>query len=114
MRKAKEILRMKWKMGFSDRQVAASLRISHSTVGDYVKRAEQADLDWAQVEKMGETELKSKLFPQEKKKVKPNQRSLPDWEKMDQELRRPGVTRQAAVDGIYQGPSWWIRVQPVL
>lgn len=53
MRKSKEILRMKWKMGFSDRQVATSLRIFHSTVGDYVKRAEQTGLDWAQVEKLG-------------------------------------------------------------
>ncbi len=94
MRKSKEILRMKWKLGFSDRQVAASLRIAHSTVGDYIKRAEQAGLDWAQVEKLGEVELKSKLFPQKKKKAKPNQRPLPDWEKVDQELHRPGVTRK--------------------
>jgi len=94
MRKTKEILRMKWEMGFSDRQVAASLRISHSTVGDYVRRAEQTGLDWAQVEKLGETELKSKLFPQEKKKEKPNQRPLPDWEKAHQELHHPGVTRK--------------------
>ncbi len=94
MRKSKEILRMKWKMGFSDRQVAASLRIAHSTVGDYVKRAEQAGLDWAQVEKLGESELKSKLFPQKKEKVKLNQRPLPDWDKVHQEMRRPGVTRK--------------------
>jgi len=94
MRKSKEILRMKWKMGFSDRQVAASLRISHSTVGDYVRRAEQAGLDWAQVEKLGDTELKNKLFPQEKKRTKPNQRPQPDWEKVHQELRRPKVTRK--------------------
>jgi len=94
MRKSREILRMKWKMGFSDRQVAASLRISHSTVGDYVKRAEKAGLDWAQVEKLGEAELKSKLFPQKKEKVKPNQRPLPDWDKVHQEMCRPGVTRK--------------------
>jgi len=94
MRKSKEILRMKWKMGFSDRQVSASLRIAHSTVGDYVKRAEQAGLDWAQVEKLGESELKSKLFPQKKEKVKLNQRPLPDWDKVHQEMRRPGVTRK--------------------
>jgi transposase len=101
MRKAKEILRMKWEMGFSDRQVAASLRISHSTVGDYIKRAEQAGLDWAQIEKLGETELKGKLFPQKKLKVKPNQRPLPDWDKVHQEI-------------LHQGSSWRIRIQPVL
>ena len=68
MRKSKEILRMKWKMGFSDRQVSASLRIAHSTVGDYVKRAEQAGLDWAQVEKLGESELKANCSRKKRKK----------------------------------------------
>ena len=43
MRKSKEILRMKWKMGFSDRQVAASPRIAHSTVGDYRYLAESCE-----------------------------------------------------------------------
>ena len=42
LRKIKEILRMKWVLGLSDRQVAASLKIAHSTVGEYLKRAEQS------------------------------------------------------------------------
>ncbi len=52
MRKIKETLRLKWGLGLSTRQVGASLRISHSTVGEYLKRTEQAGLDWAQVESM--------------------------------------------------------------
>ena len=56
VRKIREILRMKWALGLSDRQVSASLNIAHSTVGEYIKRAEQAGLDWEQIDK----ELKQK------------------------------------------------------
>ena len=63
MRKIKEILRMKWALGLSDRQVAASLKIAHSTVGEYLKRAEQAGLDWKQAQELEEAELKARLFP---------------------------------------------------
>ena len=41
------------------RLVSANLRIAHSTVGDYVRYAEQVGLDWAQVQEFGEPELKS-------------------------------------------------------
>ena len=45
MRKIKEILRLKWGLGLSERQVSASLKVAHSTVGEYVKRADRAGLD---------------------------------------------------------------------
>ena len=43
MRKIKEILRLKWKLDLIHRQVGRSLRTSHSTVREYVKRAERAE-----------------------------------------------------------------------
>ena len=46
MRKIKEILRLKWELGLSDRQVGRSLKIAHSTVREYVKRAEHAGYSW--------------------------------------------------------------------
>jgi hypothetical protein len=76
MRKIKEILRLKWGLGLSARQVGASLRISHSTVGEYLKRAEQAGLDWAQVEGMSETALVERFFPPKKANW---ERAEPDW-----------------------------------
>jgi len=54
---------MKWVLGLSDRQVAGSLNIAHSTVGEYLKRAERAGLDWEQVQALEETELKARMFP---------------------------------------------------
>lgn len=91
MRKIKEVLRLKWELGLTDRQVGRSLRISHSTVREYVKRAEQAGLGLPLPADLGEAELRAKLFPR-KNKAKSKQ-PQPDWKKMEQELKRPGVTR---------------------
>ena len=66
MRKIKEILRLKWGLGLSDRQTSVSLKVAHSTVGEYVKRAERAGLDWSQAENMPEAALKDRLFPVKK------------------------------------------------
>lgn len=91
MRKIKEIMRMKWVLGLSDRQVAASLKIAHSTVGEYVKRAEQAGLEWEQVRELEEAELKARLFPRKPRGSK--KRPEPDWEEINKELKQKGVTR---------------------
>ena len=91
MRKIKEILRLKWVLGLSDRQTGASLKIAHSTVGEYVKRAERAGLDWSQAENMTETELKDRLFPV--KKADPEASPQPDWQQIEVELQSRGVTR---------------------
>ena len=91
VRKIKEILRMKWVLGLSDRQVSASLSIAHSTVGEYLKRAEQAGLDWEQAQGLGEADLKARLFPP--KSPGSRQRPEPDWKQIDKELKQKGVTR---------------------
>lgn len=91
MRKIKEIIRMKWALGLSDRQVAASLNIAHSTVGEYLQRAERAGLDWEQVQVLEETELKARLFPPKQSGAK--KRPEPDWQEIAKELKRKGVTR---------------------
>ena len=44
MRKIKEVLRLKWACGLSNRAVATSCAIAPSTVWDYVYRANQAGL----------------------------------------------------------------------
>jgi len=91
MRKIKEILRLKWELGLSDRQVGCSLKIAHSTVREYVKRAERAGLGWPLPPELGEAELRAKLFP--KKDQVESKRSQPDWQQIAKELHRPGVTR---------------------
>jgi len=46
MRKIKEVLRLKWENNLSNRQIAKSCSISHSTAKDYLHRAELAGLSW--------------------------------------------------------------------
>ncbi len=46
MRKIKEVLRLRWGCGLSQRQIAESCSIARSTVGEYVLRAQAAGLEW--------------------------------------------------------------------
>ena len=45
MRQVREVLRLKHAGGLSERQIAAVLRISRSTVADYLRRAAVAGFD---------------------------------------------------------------------
>ncbi len=46
MKKIKEVLRLKYEAGLSNRAIAGACKISNSTVGDYLKRAEAAGIGW--------------------------------------------------------------------
>ena len=46
MRKIAKVLRLKWECGLSNRAIARSCSISHSTVAEYVRRAQEAGLSW--------------------------------------------------------------------
>jgi len=91
MRKIKEILRLKWEMGLSNRTIARSCRTSHSVVGEYVKRAELAGLTWPLPEALDEGQLYALLFPRTEKQAK-QAIPQPDWNKVHSELRKKGVT----------------------
>jgi transposase len=90
MRKIKEILRMKWSCGISERRIATSCRISRSTVADCIGRAQAAGLSWPLPENMNDTRLETLLYPP----PAPSsiQRPMPDWPQVHQEMKRKGVT----------------------
>jgi transposase len=90
MRKIKEVLRLRWEAGLSQREVAVSCRLGRSSVRDYLLRAEAAGLSWPLPEGMDEEELEGLLFPPPPDS--PRQRPLPDWPAVHQELGRKGVT----------------------
>ena len=50
MRNTREILRLKYSLGLSHRQVARSLGLSIGSVGETLRRARRSGLDWAQAE----------------------------------------------------------------
>jgi len=91
MRKMREVLRLKWALGLSARQVAGSAGLARSTVGEYLRRAEAAGLSWQEVETLTDGELDEKLFPP-LPRLPAGERPLPDWAKTKQELRGDHVT----------------------
>jgi transposase len=92
MRKIKEILRLKYEVGLSARQIARSCSVSRSTVSEYLSRASAAGLSWPLEEGMDEARLERVLFAQELP-VATGGRPLPDWADIHAELRsRKSVT----------------------
>jgi len=92
VRKIKEILRLKWECQLSERVIARSCRISRSTVGEYVRRAETAKLKWPLPEDLGDNQLYELLYPRSSSHINPKAAYLPDWQHIHLELRKKGVT----------------------
>jgi DNA-binding transcriptional regulator LsrR (DeoR family) len=61
MRKIKEILRLKYDCGLSERQIARSCQVSRSTVADYLRRATAARVNWPEAAALTETQLEELL-----------------------------------------------------
>lgn len=91
LRKIREIIRLKEEAGLSNRAIARACKISNSTVGEYLYRAQQAGLHWPLPDGMGEEEVYQKLFPESAQLVEA-ERPLPDWETIHQEKKKKGVT----------------------
>jgi len=91
MRKIREILRLKWECGLSNRTIARSCSVSHSTVSQYVKRAEAAGLAWPLPDELDEDKLNELMFP---RTIQAEQQSIPypDLKWVHQELRKKNVT----------------------
>jgi transposase len=92
MRKVREVLRLSWVCGLSQRQVAVSCGLGRSTVGEYLERAAKAGVrEWSAVEALGDEALGRRLFPPPVA-VPSSERPEPDWARVHLELRRKGVT----------------------
>lgn len=90
MRKIREVLRLKFVCGLSERQIAKSCVLGRSTISDYLSRAKIAELSWPLPE-LDDEQLEAKLFPvvvAEKKQLFQE----PDWLQIHNELKRKGVT----------------------
>ena len=87
MRKIKEVLRLKFELGLAHRQIARSCSINHSTVADYVRRAEAAGLAvWPLPGDVDEVRLETRLFPP--RATLAPVRPAPTWATIHEELRR--------------------------
>jgi transposase len=89
VRKIREVLRLKAE-AFSDRQIAASIGSSRSTVQECLRRCREAGLIWPLPEEMDEAALHARLY----RRVVPLSRTpQPDFAHLHRELARRGVTR---------------------
>ncbi len=93
MRKIRELLRLKYEVGRSHREIATSLGIANSTVSDYVRRASAGGFSWPLPEGLDDAALEAALFPAPPPSRVP--RPEPNWEDVHRELQRhKGVTLQ--------------------
>ena len=91
MRRVKEVLRLAHELGYTLRQISRSVRLSATSVSNYLARAEAAGVRYEDVAEKFETEIEALLFKSPKFLVS---RPQPDWATIATELHKPGVTLQ--------------------
>jgi DNA-binding transcriptional regulator LsrR (DeoR family) len=62
MRQVREVLRLKYACGHSERRIADALGISRYTVAEYLRRAAVIDLTWPVPPELDDAALERKLF----------------------------------------------------
>lgn len=93
MRKIREVLRLKFELRRSNREISAAIGLSQGSVSDYVNRAKQKGLKWSDAEALGDAEVEALLFSTIGSK-EPAARAAIDFEWVAREMRRAGVTLQ--------------------
>lgn len=91
MRKIREILRQKWVLHRSHREVSASLRVSLGTISDVLGRCRGTSLTWEEVTQLADDELERRLYGTPASSAT---RPQVDCAWIHTELRRKGVTLQ--------------------
>lgn len=89
MRKVMEVLRLRFGLGKSQREIKQICGIGKTTVQDYIRRAETAGIGWPLPWEMTETELENALFSDNA--VNKSDKQIP-YEYIYEELRKPNVT----------------------
>jgi transposase len=93
MRKLKDLLRLKYEAGLSQRQIAGALRLSLGVVNKYLQAAQAAGISWPLPEDLSEWQLRRRIFPPGD--ATPQTQYAPiDCAAIHQELKRKGVTKQ--------------------
>ena len=113
MRKIRDVLRLKFESGLSERVIARSMSLSNGSVNSYLQRARMAGLRWPLPDDLDDGALERLLFPPAVTAEAARARPRPGWAEVDKEMRRKGVTlallweeyRAAHPDGF--GYSWF-------
>src|SRR3954471_22528716 len=93
MRRMREILRLKFECGSSDRAIAVAVSVARSTVQLCLARFAAAGLSWPLPATLTDHSLEGLLFaPLGGSKPGKRFKAEPDWAAIYREVRRPGVT----------------------
>lgn len=92
MVKIREVLRLQAE-GLRQREIAASVKCSRSTVQECLQRARNAGVGWPLPEDLDELTLQTRLYPS-KAKAAQAMRPEPDFDRVLRELGRKHVTRR--------------------
>lgn len=111
MRKIREILRLKAEAGLSDQRIAEAIGSARSTVQECLRRCREAGIGWPLPEDLDEEGLQARLY----RRTVPTPRSpLPDFARIQAELKRPGVTRALLWAEYKAADPEGLQLQPVL
>jgi transposase len=92
MRQLRQTLRLHLEAGLSLRECSRVLNVGKTTIGDIMRNARAAGVDWALAQTLSDDELEARLY---RPAVPRAARHLePDYARIHQELKRPGVTLQ--------------------
>lgn len=91
VRKIREVLRLRFEAGLSERQVASALAIARSTVQECLRRCREGGIGWPPPAELDEVALQARLYPAQA--VAPAF-PMPDFGRVHAELQRKGVTRR--------------------
>ncbi len=103
-------------LGLGQREIARALELGQATVHDYLRRWEASGLAWPIEAGLNDAELERKLFGGAKKALKPPARPLPDFARIQEELRaNKNVSlqllweeyREANAESHYSYASFW-------
>jgi len=93
MKNIKEVLRLKFDKNLSNREIAKSCSTAHSTIGEYIFKAQKAGLSWPLPCDLDDSAIENLLF-QPPQKPNGSQRKIPSMDYLYHELKRKSVTLQ--------------------
>jgi transposase len=100
MRQIRELLRLHFEEGLSQRVIARALGVVRSTVERVVRRFVDAGLTWPPDPAMDDAELERRIYRMPGKPGQAKRCVRPDYAAVVRELSRKGVTRRLLWSGV--------------
>lgn len=104
MRKIREVLRLRFAQGLSQRTIGGSLGLSAAAVNAYLNRARLAGVGWPLPDGLDDARLEALLYPPPPRKAT-ERRPVPDWAVVHRELRRRDMTLALLWEEYRGGPG---------